>query len=244
MKRTEIIEKLKEAGIEFNPTLRLPDLTILYEKHFGTALTPPTMGSTSGPETTQTTASIGKEPTVIQSQNPKTDTDKILEMMGQVISKVDSLDKRLNKVEGPTGNEFKVNAKKEDVSAASKLNVDVDGRIVDIVQEVLGTDFGIELETFPDKPGYLFTVIVPTRLSDLQQATRPVIDSETGKYKVSADGKTPVLEDYIPQDRRSRAIGGTQSYEAIRKHCVNVRSYIVSYYTKVAKPLPEFRIKN
>lgn len=232
MTRKEIIEYLKSKNVEFNPTLRVADLQALYDKHSVETTDTVTPGTTLPPQEPETVA-----PT------KKTDTEKLLEMMGTVVSKVGALEDRLKKVEGPSGNEFKNNAKKADIDAATAKKEGIDEKVVKIVEETLGIDFGIDLQTFADRPGFLFTVTVPTRLSDMQPSTRPVVDEVTGKYKVQPDGKTPVLEDYIPEDRRSRSIGSAQSYDAIRDHCNKVRSYLVSYYTKMSKPLPEFRIK-
>lgn len=224
MTRAQIIQYLKENNVEFNPTLRLADLQELYNKH-------------------ATPIDSQKNSLENISAQSNSDMSKLLEMMGTVVNKVDALSKRVDKVEGPTGNEFKSGVQLEDVQNADKTKSDIDPRVVKIVEETLGVDFGIELETFTDKPGFLFTVIVPTRLSDIPPSTRPVIDISTGKYKVQEDNKTPILEDYIPEDRRSRAIGSAQSYDAIRDHCNKVRSYLVSYYSKMSKPLPEFKIK-
>jgi len=227
MKRPEIIKFLKEKGVDFNPTLRLAELDALYALHSNGEATP-----------------LEKKDEV--KENPKTpaqtDMSKMLEMMGGIAQKLGRMESRLAKVEGPDANAFKTGAKSEDIDSAASQKASIDPKVVAIVEEVLGVDFGVELESFTDKPGLLFTVIVPHRLSDMPPSTRPVLDTD-GKYKVQPDGKTPVLEDYIPQDRRSRAIGSTQSYEAIREHCTRVRSYLVSYYQKMSKPLPEFRIK-
>jgi len=227
MTRKEIIEFLKSKNVEFNPTLRLADLEALYKKH------------SSGEPIPLGTTPTGDVPPA----EPKTEMGQLLEMMGTVVKKVGDMESRLTKVEGPTGNEFKNNVKTSDVDSATKSKESVDEKIVKIVEETLGVDFGIDMEVFQDRPGFLFTVIVPQRLSDMPPSTRPVLDKETGKYKVQTDGKTPMLEDYIPQDRRSRAIGSSQSYDAIRDHCNKVRSYLVSYYTKMSKPLPEFKLK-
>lgn len=223
MKRPELVEALKAKGIEFNPTAKVADLEALYKQSEGTASTP-------------------TAPAEVVKEKPQTDTEKMLAMMGGIVNKIDNIDNRLKKVEGPDSNAFKTGAKSEDIDSAASQKASIDPKVVAIVEEVLGVDFGVELESFTDKPGLLFTVIVPHRLSDMPPSTRPVLDVD-GKYKVQPDGKTPILEDYIPQDRRSRAIGSTQSYEAIREHCTRVRSYLVSYYQKMSKPLPEFRIK-
>lgn len=229
MTRKEIIEFLKSKKIEFNPTLRLAELEELYKKHAGEG-----GGNPPGEDVTETPE---------EKPQPRSEMSVLLGMMETVVKKIDSLDSRVKKVEGPTGSEFKNNTKAEDVEFANTTKSKVDDRVIKIVEETLGIDFGVDLETFEDKPGFLFTVIVPQRLSDMPSSTRPVIDEVTGKYKVQSDGKTPILEDYIPQDRRSRAIGSAQSYESIREHCNRVRSYIVSYYTKASKPIPEFKIK-
>lgn len=225
--RPEIIAELQTLGVEFNPTLRKSDLEKLLE---------------------ESRAKISGSGKVEEKPKPQPEVagdkmDELMKMMGTVISKVGDMEKRLSKVEGPTGNEFKTGMKVEDAEKAKVTRKDVDDKVVQIVNEVLGEDFGIRLDTYPDRPGYLFTVIVPTRLSDKEPSTRPVVDPETGEYRVQKDGKTPILEDYQPVDERSRSIGSSQSYDAIREHCNRVRSYIVTYYAKMSKPLPEFKIK-
>lgn len=219
-----MIEYFKLNKIEFNPTSNVAQLEELYQKHIESKI----------PEVKETSSVLEE----------KGDMEKLLDMMGTVVKKVGDMESRLLKVEGPTGSEFKKDAKEEDVKNASKSKEAVDDRVIKIVEETLGIDFEIEMEVYQDRPGFLFTVIIPKRLSDIPSSTRPIIDSDTGKYKVQADGKTPILEDYIPQDRRSRSIGSAQSYDAIRDHCNKVRSYLVGYYTKLSKPLPEFKIKS
>jgi len=233
MTRKDIIDFLKSKKVEFNPTLKLNDLEKLYKLH-----SEEKSEQNPSEETTSEPAPNGES-----KSKPKSEMQQVLDMMGTVLGKVEQLDGRLTKVEGPNGSEFKNDAKAADVEVANRMKEDLDPRVVKIVEETLGIDFGVELQTFEDRPGFLFTVVVPNRLSDMPPSTRPVINSETGKYKVQEDGKTPVLEDYIPQDRRSRSIGSSQSYDAIRDHCNKVRAYIVSYYTKLSKPIPEFKIK-
>lgn len=223
MSRADIIKELKEKGIAFNPTAKVADLEALL--------------------TGETPSIVEDNQEVETPKKEQTDMEKLMGMMSTVVNKVSTLEDRLKKVEGPDSNAFKTGATISDIETASSTKAHLDEKLVKIVEEVLGVDFGIELDTFPDRPGFLFTVIVPERLSDISLSTRPVIDPETGKYKVQEDGKTPVLEDYKPQDRRSRAIGSTQSYDAVREHCTRVRSYLVSYYQKMSKPLPEFKIK-
>jgi len=230
MTRKEIIDFLKARGVEFNPTLNLSGLEELYLKQPGVS---------AGVGTLENVETLNK----VEVTEPESDSSKLLKMMSNVVDKLDTLEIRLSKVEGPNGSEFKNDVQSKDVEIASKKKENIDSRITKIVEETLGIDFGIDLDTFPDKPGFLFTVIVPPRLSDMSISTRPIIDSVTGKYKVQEDGKTPVLEDYVPEDRRSRSIGSSQSYDAIRDHCNKVRSYLVSYYVKLSKPLPEFKLK-
>lgn len=233
MKRPEIIKYLKDKGVDFNPTLKLADLESLYAIH---STGDQSVGGTNNPPAPIEGKTTG------ETSTEKSDTAKMLEMLGGITQKLGTMEERLKKVEGPDANAFKTGATSVDIDSAASQKASIDPKVVAIVEEVLGIDFGVELESFTDKPGLLFTVIVPHRLSDMPPSTRPVLDID-GKYKVQTDGKTPVLEDYIPQDRRSRAIGSTQSYEAIREHCTRVRSYLVSYYQKMSKPLPEFKIK-
>ena len=164
------------------------------------------------------------------------------ETLTSVNSQLKDLDKRLNKIETGGKNDYKLEVKQEDVAKAKEANKDLDPRIVKIVEETLGEDFRVKIESYKDKPGMLFSVIVPQRLSDLPKSSRPVLGENglTQKDKFNVD----ITEEYYPEDKRSRAISGTQSYEAIKDHCEKVRAYIVSYYQKMSKPIPEFRLKS
>ena len=208
MSKEDIIAKLREEGVEFNPNATVASLEKLLKE---------------GP--------VKKEEKVDK-------TNDVLSKMMQTLSNIDS---RISKLEGKESQSYRTETKSADVEKASETKKNLDPRIVSIVEESLGTDFGIALEPFEDKPGFLFTVIVPQRLSDNVKDTRPRKDEE-GKYVTDQDGNR-LFEEYFPEDRRSRAIGSTQSYDAVREHCDRVRSYIVGYYAKMKQPLPEFKVK-
>lgn len=153
--------------------------------------------------------------------------------------KVDALEIKA----GGRDDSFKKNALQSDISKAELSRKGADERISKIVNETLGEDFGIEIEPRVDQPGFLFTLIVPRRLSDVSESTRP-IKSEDGKYVMNTNTGQPEEEKYWPEDRRSRAISSNQSYDSIKDYCEKVRAYIVGYYTKLQKPVPEFKIKS
>lgn len=163
-------------------------------------------------------------------------------MFSQMMNVLNNLNERITKIEDRgKGNEFKKDAKTEDIESAKANRSTIDPRIVEIVDQLLGEDFGIEIAPYPDRPGFLFTVIVPQRLSDLSSSSRPIV-GEDGKYILDGSGLAKE-EEYYPQDRRSRSIASHQSFDAIREHAERVRSYIVSYFTKMSKPIPEFKLK-
>lgn len=167
----------------------------------------------------------------------------LTEVLGSIVQQLDKLDSRMAKLEDGGKNEFKKHASAEDVAKATEGREAVDPRIVETVNSMLGEDFGIRIEPHKDgRLGYLFTLVVPPRLSDLPESDRPVKDPETGKYKVSPDGST-VMERYKPEDLRSKAISSTGNIDDIKQHCEKVRANIVAYYQKMQKPLPEFKIK-
>jgi hypothetical protein len=169
-------------------------------------------------------------------------SSEVMEMFSTIVKGISSLTDRVAKIEDKSsGNAFKKEMKTEDVVNAKVTRENVDARIVTIVDELLGEDFGIEIAPNKDNPGFMFTLIVPQRLSDLNERTRPVILPD-GTYKKDKDGVV-VEEMYIPDDRRSRAIASHQSFDAIRNHAEKVRSYIVAYYQKMNKPIPEFKLK-
>lgn len=210
--KEDIMKKLKEKGIEFNPNSRVETLKKLLDE---------------------------KPAEELKETPSETKQDALSQIMGAL----EGINTRLSALERKDkGDGFKDEAKSEDIAKAAITREGVDAKIVSIVDETLGTDFGVDVSEFGDRPGFLFTVVVPERLSDNVQDSRPVRDPETGKYKTDANGNV-LFENYIPEDRRSCAIGSTQSYEAIRKHCDRVRSYIVAYYQKMQKPLPEFKVK-
>lgn len=178
-------------------------------------------------------------------ERPDTSAEKesdIAQVLGSLVNEIKSIKNELDDIKSGGVNQFKREARPEDIEAAREHRKGIDPKISQIVDSMLGEDFGAEVKPLGDRPGFRFSLIVPPRLSDNVRDRRPVIDPETGKYKKDAAGNT-VFEDYIPEDRRSRIIASSDSYDNITQHCERVRAYIVSYFQKVNKPLPEFKVK-
>lgn len=222
MEKDKIIEQLRELGVQFNPNSQLKTLQALLDEQSNTKTE--IDGVKSSPET------------------PPKEDNQVLEMLKQVTGMLEGIQERVNKLEGKDVPNHKAGATQKDVESASEMNKDLDPRILRIVEETLGIDFGVKLTPFEDRPGFLFSIVVPKRLSDNKQDSRPITDPMTGQYKKDKEGNV-LHEFYYPEDKRSRAIGSIQSYDAIKEHCERVRSHIVAYYQKMSKPLPEFKIK-
>ena len=136
---------------------------------------------------------------------------------------------------------FKRGAKAEDIERASEGRKGIDPKISAIVDETLGTDFGVELAPLgEDQVGYMFTLIVPDRLNDNPAEQRPVLEAP-GEYKRAAQGNV-VMENYKRPDRRSRRLATADGYQAIREHCEKVRAYMHAYYAAMKKPMPELKV--
>lgn len=194
----------------------------------------------------QVEPTTGTEPetpkTPVSPETLAVENKELMEILSNIATGMSKLTDRVERMENGGKNDFKREVKSEDITAAQSGREGVDSRIVKIVDEMLGEDFRIRLEPHKDgRLGYLFTLVVPPRLSDLGSAQRPVT-GEDGKYKKNEDGSF-VLETYQPEDFRSRAISSAGNLEDIKEHCERVRAHIVSYYTKMSKPLPEFKIK-
>lgn len=231
--KEEIISYLQAKGVEINPNAHRTSLLSQATKmSVGSII--PVQGSAS-------TSSNIQIPFVPQDTE-NTDMKKLMGMMSQVISKVDTLDKRMTSVETSGKGDFKLAVKEADVQSASESKKNIDQRIVKIVEDVLGVDFGVEVTPNPNSPGFLFSVLVPERLSEVKRTTRPIKDETTGEYKLN-EKKVVVEEEYWPGDRRSRSIGSTDSFDVIRDQCNRVRSYIISYYSKNKLPVPDFKLK-
>lgn len=172
----------------------------------------------------------------------KSEPSELMNVLNTISTSLANLSSRIETLENVGKVNIKKDAKFEDINKAEESKKNVDPRAAKIVEEILGEDFEIEIETYPDRPGFLFSVIVPPRLSDLPITKRPIIDKDTGEYKKDEKGGV-IEESYYPKDKRSRAISSIQSYDAIRQHCEKVRAYLVTYYQKMSKPLPEFKIK-
>lgn len=167
--------------------------------------------------------------------------------LGDLNTKIDTMESRLDKIETGGANDFKKEAKPEDIESANSVRTGIDPKISNIVDEMLGVDFGATVKPLGDRPGFRFSVIVPERLSDNVVDKRPKakLDAEgnkTTEYEKDLSGNT-IFEEYKPEDRRSVILSSSDSYDAIIKHCDRVRGYIVGYFQKVQKPLPEFRVK-
>lgn len=159
--------------------------------------------------------------------------------LGDINKRLDDNDKEMAFLKTGKDIRFKSEAMDKDIEAAKSGREGVDKRIVSIVNELLGEDFGIELDPREDGLGMRFTIIVPRRLSMVATSQRPIVD-KAGVYKKDANDKV-VYEEYQPEDRRSRPVATSDNFSAIRKHCNLVLSNIVATYTKLNKPLPEFR---
>ena len=194
-----------------------------------------------------------KKSTSKKKTEKKTETSSVDKAMEQIVgmvsdmkNEVSALSKRVKTIETGGAEDFKEGAKAEDIERRRADRDNIDPRIVKIVDEMLGEDFGIEVKPDGDRPGFLFTLVVPQRLSSLEVKQRPKrVSDESGPkgYAKGPDGEV-IMEEYFPEDRRSRTISSLQSYDAIRKHCELVRSNIVAYHQKVNKPLPEFKVKS
>lgn len=187
------------------------------------------------------------------NQEKTSQNDKILQLLagvsenlGTLSEKLETIEKRVNKIETGGTETFKDGATEADIEFAQGTRANVSPRISEIVDNLLGSDFGIELEEREDQPGFLFTLIVPDRLSENQPDKRPVYMKDkdgkpTNEYQRNEDGSV-VYEDYIPQDRRSRVITSSASYDVIRAFCEKVRTNIVNRHMTANQPLPVFKI--
>ncbi len=176
------------------------------------------------------------------TKETSTPTPDLLGVLNQISSQLSGMEARITRIETGGVNDFMGGAREEDIQAAQEGRVGIDTKITKVVDEILGSDFGVEISDNIDHPGFLFTVIVPQRLSGMPISQRPVLEEGSREYKRNEYGEI-VMEDYYPEDRRSRQIGSTQSYDAIRDHCNKVRGNIVGYYQKMKRPIPEFKLK-
>lgn len=216
MTKDQIIKELQSKGIAFNPQAKVGELEAL----------------------------LTEEPKGVNALDTKGvgTKDTTLELLKSIKDSLSVFENRLSALEGRPTQAFKNNASMKDIEDAQEMNKDIDPKIVAIVEEILGTDFKIDVKGHDDRPGFLFSVVVPPRLSDTPKAQRPK-RGEDGLYIKDEYGNT-VMEEYTPEDRRSRQLGSADSYGVIREHCERVRGYIVNYYQKTNQPMPEFKYKS
>lgn len=224
----EMVAKLQALGVEdINPNATKPQLQAMLDKaeaaHPGT---PPDPGQMPALEVPQ-----------------GGDMAQIMSALSGIAGNLDTLAKRVDRIETGGKNDFMNEIKQSDVDKATESKSNADQRIVAIVEEMLGIDFGVEVKPNPNSPSFNFTVLVPQRLSPIPGSSRPIIDPATGAYKKDEKTGENVEEPWWPGDRRSRAIGSTDSFDIIRDHCGKVRAHIVTYYEKLKKPLPEFKLR-
>ena len=177
------------------------------------------------------------------SSDPTTkDIMNVLTGMGEMMKDLSS---RIHTIETGGVDKFKSGAKSEDVTKANEQRKNIDARVIKIVDEMLGEDFVVLMEGYADKPGFLFKIIVPERLSELKYRERPVRKKDPKHARDYEKDEHGIFlkERYKPEDKRSRAISNSDNFDAIRKYCEKVRANIVSYYQKVSKPLPEFKVR-
>lgn len=165
----------------------------------------------------------------------------VADSIGGLNRRIDGIQDEVKAIKNGNQDAFKKGAKDADIEKSSKGREGVDPKVVQIVDETLGTDFGIELAPLGDRPGFMLTLIVPDRLNDNVIDKRPVRE-ENGEYKRGPDQQV-VMEDYKLPDRRSRVLSTSDSYEAVRQHCERVRAYTVAYYQKMNRTVPELRVR-
>lgn len=215
----ELVEQLQAAGVQdINPNASKAQLLEMLAK----------------------TEPLGKVEGILEE--PKSDMDKIMAAISSIATSVEAIDKRVNQIETGGKDNFKNEMNQHDVDSAETTKKSINPKVVQIVEETLGIDFGIEMEANKNNPGWLFTILVPKRLSPISESSRPVIDPESGGYKKDKFDNV-VEEQYWPGDRRSRAVGDADSFDMIRSQCNLIRAHIVTYYEKLKKPLPEFKLK-
>ena len=238
MKKADIIAELQKLGVAVNPGKKREELlAILAEKSSGGMA--PTVFSGPVPSPVElVTGAKTLEP------KPMSDTERILEAVGGLAKNVESLQKRVNRIETGGKDDFKMEVQTADVQEASRGKESIDPRIVKIVEDTLGIDFGIEIKGNGDRPGFELSILVPKRLSNVPDSFRPVRDYVTGQYKIDEKTKQVVEEKYWPGDRRSMQLGTTASYEIIQERCNRIRSFILSWYQKTNRPSPEFKLKS
>jgi hypothetical protein len=162
--------------------------------------------------------------------------------MGGVESSVKKNAEEIEKVKNGDKDAFKRDAKAEDIEAVAENRKGIDPKIVSIVDETVGTDFGVEVTAAGENQmGYMFTLIVPDRLNDNEIEQRP-IKAADGTYKHDTLGNV-IMENYQRPDRRSRMLATADGYSAIREHCEKVRAYMHAYYTALKKPMPTLKVK-
>lgn len=222
MTNKQMIEQLQNMGVEnINPNANKTQLAKMLSE---AALTTPVTNQES-------------------ESTPKSDFGQIMAAITGLAKAVESVTADVKRIKEGGKNDFMNEVKERDIEQASESKKNADPRVVSIVEETLGVDFGVSIEPNPNSPGFNFTILVPQRLSPIPGASRPVIDPATGAYKKDEKTGDVIEENYWPGDRRSRAIGSTDSFDIIRDHCNKVRAHIVTYYEKLKKPLPEFKLK-
>lgn len=190
----------------------------------------------------KTDAAIPSDEVIANTKEAPDTTPDLLVVLGKISAQLSGMEARITRIETGGVNDFMGDARPEDVQAAQEGRIGIDPKITKVVDEILGSDFGVEISDNVDHPGFLFTLIVPQRLSGMPISQRPVYQEGSREYKRNEYNEI-VMEEYYPEDRRSRQIGSTQSYDAIRDHCNKVRGNIVGFYQKMKKPIPEFKLK-
>lgn len=238
-KKSAIVEELQKLGIEnINPNA---SIATLEEKLKETKINIANLSAQEGPHGSNNTPVL--EGTSNEPEKKLTDTDRILMAIGGLADRISKTESELSRIKDKGVNDFKMDMKEEDVEKASANKSNIDPKIVRIVEETLGVDFGIETESYADKPGAMLHILVPKRLSMVPMSYRPVRDPESGKYMVDPKTQQVIEEEYWPGDRRSLSMGIAASYEMVQQHCNRVRSFIISWYQKMNKPIPTFNLK-
>lgn len=162
-----------------------------------------------------------------QVQKEGIKTPKEEKMLEQALGAIVNLDKKVDEIseefkalkekvelmKNPQ-DEYKTKVKQEDVNKAQDMRKDLGDEINNVINSVLGKDFGARIDP-NGVSGTMLTIIVPSRVSILEG-------------------------DKI--DERSVALAPGAGKLEVTEFCEKVRRNIVETYNKLQRPLPELSI--
>lgn len=193
----------------------------------------------SNPKDRAETQSVEKE------EMPEQLSKQILNIVQDLASTMGELRTRIEKVEGVQKEEKQILEDKAEISPETPKG------IVKVVHDVLGEEYGVEVEALDDKPGYMLHIIVPSKYSQLKNTAslteikrKKELEELLKAEDLTKEKKKLLYEELFSingkiqgEDRRSCYVGNHEGTTKVKEWATKVRVNLQRNFIREGKSI-------